>query len=47
VEIDSYLRPGVAPLEATWLAWAETEKRKRLGFSIYVSPAGSGGFEIC
>ena len=37
VEIQTYLRPGVSQLEATWLAWAETEKRKRLGLSIYVS----------
>lgn len=38
VEVETYLRPGVSQLEATWLAWAETEKRKRLGLSIYVSP---------
>jgi hypothetical protein len=24
-------------MHAAWLAWAETEKRKRLGLSIYVS----------
>ncbi|KAE8446235.1 hypothetical protein EG329_012460 [Mollisiaceae sp. DMI_Dod_QoI] len=25
-----------SPLEASWLAWIETEKRKRLGLSIYI-----------
>jgi len=28
--------PGIESLEAAWLAWIETEKRKRLGLSIYV-----------
>ncbi|CZT11678.1 uncharacterized protein RCO7_08703 [Rhynchosporium graminicola] len=36
VEIDLYQRPGRPQLEAVWLAWVETEKRKRLGLSIYI-----------
>jgi hypothetical protein len=37
VGAESYQRPGVSPLQAAWLAWVETEKRKRLGLSVYVS----------
>lgn len=37
VDIETYQKPGRSHLEAIWLAWAETEKRKRLGLSIYVS----------
>ncbi|KAL5313528.1 hypothetical protein ACEPPN_017948 [Leptodophora sp. 'Broadleaf-Isolate-01'] len=36
VEIDPYLQPGRSHLEAVWLAWIETERRKRLGMSIYI-----------
>ncbi|KAE9364876.1 hypothetical protein N431DRAFT_431620 [Stipitochalara longipes BDJ] len=36
VEIESHVRPGVTQLDAAWLAWVETEKRKRLGLSIYI-----------
>jgi hypothetical protein len=34
---ERYERPGISKIQATWLAWIETEKRKRLGLSIYVS----------
>jgi len=36
VEVEAYQRPGVSPLQAVWLAWVETEKRKRLGLSVYI-----------
>ncbi|KAL2067603.1 hypothetical protein VTL71DRAFT_2028 [Oculimacula yallundae] len=36
VEIDLYQRPGRSQMEAVWLAWVETERRKRLGLSIYI-----------
>lgn len=37
VEIGRFLQPGISHMQAAWLAWVETEKRKRLGLSIYVS----------
>jgi hypothetical protein len=37
VEIERFQRPGLSQMQAAWLAWVETEKRKRLGLSIYVS----------
>lgn len=37
VDVKHFQRPGISQLDAFWLAWAETEKRKRLGLSIYVS----------
>ncbi|TVY67435.1 Zinc finger protein [Lachnellula suecica] len=36
VHMDGFLRQGMSPVEASWLSWVETEKRKRLGLSIYV-----------
>jgi len=36
VEPKIFQQQGHEPLEALWLAWIETEKRKRLGLSIYV-----------
>jgi len=39
MNVERFQRPGVSHIEATWLAWIETEKRKRLGLSIYVSTA--------
>ncbi|PBP27802.1 C2H2 type zinc finger domain protein [Diplocarpon rosae] len=36
VDIGPYQRPGRTQMEAVWLAWIETEKRKRLGLSIYI-----------
>lgn len=34
--IEPEQRSGRSQLDASWLAWIETEKRKRLGLSIYV-----------
>ena len=36
LDTERFLRVGLGPLESTWRAWAETEKKKRLGLSIYV-----------
>lgn len=36
IPAERYFRPGVSKIQATWLAWIETEKRKRLGLSIYI-----------
>lgn len=37
VDMERYQRPGTSNLDATWLAWVDSEKRKRLGLAIYVS----------
>jgi hypothetical protein len=37
VDIERFQREGMTLTEATWTAWIETEKRKRLGLCIYVS----------
>ncbi|KAF8849640.1 hypothetical protein BDZ45DRAFT_662909 [Acephala macrosclerotiorum] len=34
--IEPNQRSGRSPMDAAWLAWIETEKRKRLGLSIYI-----------
>ncbi|EKD19501.1 uncharacterized protein L3040_002619 [Drepanopeziza brunnea f. sp. 'multigermtubi'] len=36
VDAEPYRRPGRPRIEAVWLAWIETERRKRLGLSIYI-----------
>lgn len=35
-DIERFQREGLTLTEATWTAWIETEKRKRLGLCIYV-----------
>lgn len=40
VDAERFQREGKSPIEASWLSWAETEKKKRLGLSIYVSYLG-------
>ena len=37
VDIEQFRRQGISHMQAAWSAWIETEKRKRLGLSIYVS----------
>ncbi|CAL3973322.1 unnamed protein product [Diplocarpon coronariae] len=36
IDIEPYQRPGRTQIEAVWFSWIETEKRKRLGLSIYI-----------
>ncbi|KAH8656564.1 fungal-specific transcription factor domain-containing protein [Tricladium varicosporioides] len=36
IEVARYQSSNMSQLHAIWLAWAETEKRKRLGLSIYI-----------
>ncbi|CAG8972743.1 hypothetical protein HYALB_00006834 [Hymenoscyphus albidus] len=36
ISVEKYKAPGVSEWDAIWFAWAETEKRKRLGLCIYM-----------
>ena len=37
IDVEQFQGRGISQTQAAWLAWVETEKRKRLGLSIYVS----------
>lgn len=36
VDAERFQREGLSPVEASWMAWKETEKKRRLGLSIYM-----------
>jgi hypothetical protein len=44
---EQFQRPGLSQLDAVWLAWVETEKRKRLGLCVYVSGTDHKIFMRC